>query len=100
MGASSRHDIRQNQSAVDRDDPLKAVTLPLRGEIHLSEEGLEAGVGAEGVEMKVCVDECHQPFAPELCARLRPLPRPRAAAPEGVAVSCLLAPSLRLRLIP
>ena len=44
MGASSRHDIRQNQSAVDRDDPLKAVTLPLRWEIHALEEGLEAGV--------------------------------------------------------
>lgn len=50
MGTSSRYDIRQIQSPVDRNDPLKAVPLPLRREIHALDEGPEAGGGAEEVE--------------------------------------------------
>ena len=43
---------------VQRDDTNDA--LPQRGEVHALEEGLEAGVGAEGVEDKVCVQIGHQ----------------------------------------
>ena len=39
------------------------LTLWLPWEVHALEEGLEAGVGAEGVEGKQCAEMCHQAVA-------------------------------------
>ena len=37
-----------------------ADVLPLRGEVHLLEEGVEAGIGAEGVEREPAVEKRHE----------------------------------------